>query len=567
VGVLNFSPPTENGCIQDLGGIISLAFMAEQVMNTRATRKAKAILNRLLESRIVSPEAVRWLTLATDPFHDVEMEPAGFPDLTSTSTIVQRIKLQTTPTSTLEGNYDMHIFFLPVSAPFTLASMDLETPKPKKSPSKKDFLVPKDFARKAKVSKNRTIGDSSFYENVMQPSGTISNNASGIILNAGLNIIVTPADTDWTVDPDAYSIPDLAIPPQYCAGSFRLVGVGFEVHNVTAELYKGGTCTNYRSPCPFNRVSANVIAPTGLNYYAYGFSMDMGLLPPSNLPDATTYPNSNTWGAEYGNYSVVCLNSTDNPFKTAAPNVVGFAQPQSASNLEVGNQYLIFTPLMLDDGGNPCAASSLTQSLPFDISGSIYSGLLPQATLTVSVNYYFERDPTIADPDLLVLSRPATGYDPVILQIYNSCMGKMPISVQVGENPLGEWFADILDAVSTYAPIVGAAVGNFLPGAQALGSLLGGGAKAALPLVRQIDAAPKPSNAQVAAAVQNMGNRVNQRRRPNQKFIGPMPLFKPGKRGPRKRNRKNKKKKAGKGGLQFTDAMLARALAGLSKNQ
>lgn len=52
------------------------------------------------------------------------------------------------------------------------------------------------------------------------------------------------------------------------------------------------------------------------------------------------------------------------------------------------------------------------------------------------------------------------------------------MGVPVGQNPLGEWFNEVLDAVATWAPQVGKAVGNIIPGAAIVGNAIGMGAGA-----------------------------------------------------------------------------------------
>jgi len=132
---------------------------------------------------------------------------------------------------------------------------------------------------------------------------------------------------------------------------------------------------------------------------------------------------------------------------------------------------------------------SAQMPLPFDTHGCIITGLQPQATLQVTVKYFVERIPTIAQPDLLVLTRPPSPYDGLALEIYSRVMTHLPVGVPVSENPLGEWFNDIMSTIAEWAPRVGALIGTAIPGASALGTAIGGAAS----LARQVNNSNQPA--------------------------------------------------------------------------
>jgi len=100
------------------------------------------------------------------------------------------------------------------------------------------------------------------------------------------------------------------------------------------------------------------------------------------------------------------------------------------------------------------------RALPWDNNGCIFTGLSKQSTLQVTVKYFIERIPTIRQPDLLVLARPPAPYDPVAMELYNRALSQLPCGVMVKENPLGEWFNDVLGAVVDYAPKIGQIFGT-----------------------------------------------------------------------------------------------------------
>jgi len=74
-----------------------------------------------------------------------------------------------------------------------------------------------------------------------------------------------------------------------------------------------------------------------------------------------------------------------------------------------------------------------------------------------------ERFPTPSEPDLVVLAAPSAAFDPCALELYSRCMGKLPVGVPQGMNPLGEWFKDVLRKVTHYATPVLRTLGALNP--------------------------------------------------------------------------------------------------------
>jgi hypothetical protein len=149
--------------------------------------------------------------------------------------------------------------------------------------------------------------------------------------------------------------------------------------------------------------------------------------------------------------------------------------------------------------------------MPWDISGCVFSGLNPNSTLQVNLKLLFERVPSQSNKDLLVLARTPPGYDGMALEIYSKAMEKLPVGVPVGENPLGEWFADVLKVVGDVAPVVGDFVGNFVPGVKIAGNLIGAGAKAGHSALVKKPATPQPQaqGRQAQKKPRNKGKRRN----------------------------------------------------------
>lgn len=403
----------------------------------RMPRRARAIINRMLGTREITKEGLNWLTLATDPFHDGNVEPAGYPDLNTCSSIVQCFTYTvqvSAPGGLTTPTWDAHIFLNPMVTPI-----------------------------------DQTVAPQWTTAAIQPKSGFITRNVTGQSVYSGFNCITTEEGVNW-LTPLAVTngvFPAIRYPESATGGQFRLVAAGFEVVNTTPELYKGGSVTVYRTPST-KRVG-EFYSGVGTTLTTTS-TMTVGVTPPSTQAMAQLYPTSKTWSAMEGAYSISTLSDTDNPFSRCLPGTVLATSPAPYADIQNDTAATGWV--------NMNYASAWTAStqeagylLPFDINGAIFAGLQPQSTLQLTVKYYVERVPTITQPDLLVLSRPPSPYDPMALELYTRTIQELPVACLVKDNPLGEWFNDVIETVSDLAPVVGSAFG---PVGSAMGTALGG---------------------------------------------------------------------------------------------
>jgi len=140
---------------------------------------------------------------------------------------------------------------------------------------------------------------------------------------------------------------------------------------------------------------------------------------------------------------------------------------------------LCFTPGLILSGSDIVYASQPScRAIDFDVHGCVLSGLSSQTTLQITTRYYFERIPSASDPNLLVLCKPSPSYDPLALEIYSHAVSSLPVAVKVDENPMGEWFEDVMNIVAAVIPMAGAALNAVVPGAGIVGSGIGAASKA-----------------------------------------------------------------------------------------
>lgn len=384
------------------------------------SRKARQMLDTMIAEGTVNRKAVDWLTTASDPFHDVAIEPAGYPDINTVSTLTQMFTYTTavsTPTPLTNATWDCHVFFAPY-APDVMSGIE-------------NRLALCNF----NASLQR-IDDGS-----LNPSYT---------MGPGYNAVATPTGSPY-YGGTASAFPQIELDATIQGGCYRLVAAGVEVVNTTPELYKSGSVTYYRSP------SHSVIATPTSGTQNWPITVATFAIPPSSQNQAQLYPTSRTMQAAEGYYGIATLNA-DPSFQSAIG--IAILGIQAPDLVQIDSN--VTQPCFINTGmPNPTAPRTGTgRVLPFDTHGAIFSGMSAQTTLQITTRYYVERIPSANDANLLVLTRPPTPYDPTVLEIYSRILSQLPIGCTVAENPLGEWFNDVLEAVAMYAPAVGSAFGG-----------------------------------------------------------------------------------------------------------
>jgi len=174
-----------------------------------------SIIERLQSSHTLTPEGADWLKLALDPFHDFNHQIAGYPDTDGSQTVVScyTYGYDLTAPAGVAGNWDAHVFNLPMASSTGSFSVD----------GIADWIRYQDSA----VSVAGTVGPVNIY------SGATGTNL--------LPITGAPAT-------NAYATVPAALNTDISGGISRVLGMGFEVTNTTAEINKQGSVTCYRMP-------------------------------------------------------------------------------------------------------------------------------------------------------------------------------------------------------------------------------------------------------------------------------------------------------------------------------
>jgi len=406
---------------------------------SKISRKADAILNSLEKNSSLTRDGRDWLIAALDPFHDQDLALAGYPDLTTASTVVQLVKqsfqitVPTTGTGAVSAgaNWDCSVAMFPWMA--NQPANTITTVAPNGA-----------FVTAASVTSNIQTGGI-----------TVAAGPQGAQLWPGNTVVTTASYTGF----DARN---------YVKGNSRIIGMAFEIINTTADINKQGQVTAWRMPnVATDQQFIQTIATTPAANNTGTSSVNR--FPPGNLADAQILYGSRSWAAREGAYVVARQNGMNNPLKQPSL-MVNCSCATDFFTTNTTNMTLYAPSLAFGTNQLPDLAT------PFDLSGVHFTGLSNTTTLTINARWLFERMPGPQEPDLVVLATPSACYDPLALELYTHCLSSMPPGVMLSENPLGEWFASVIEKVRDWAPKIGNALGTVIPGAGLVGNALGAGA-------------------------------------------------------------------------------------------
>ncbi len=256
--------------------------------------------------------------------------------------------------------------------------------------------------------------------------------------------------------------------------AFRIVAQGLEIVNTSAELYRGGTSCAYRYASPYGSTSAFTVTSAGTAGSASGVVglWDVGYRPPAAIADVTNFNNTFIGDAKDGLYVINTPLSHENDVLSIQGRGVAYSKQPGAP------------------GGTAVACANSGGSTRWCMAGGFMSGLAQNSSLLVKHRIYIEIFPvkwtgeTTVSP-LLRLVNPVTPYSAAAMEMLASVLRDMPAGCPYTENPLGEWFASILDKISTWAPHVGSALSVINPAFGLIGDGVGVGAKGLRKLIKK----------------------------------------------------------------------------------
>lgn len=262
----------------------------------------------------------------------------------------------------------------------------------------------------------------------------------------------------------------IPLPQAYCSGNARLIGLGVEVNNTTADLYKQGTVTAYRYPQGDMDAKVRrfvVRASSDTPYYPLAASTQAITFQPGAISDAMLLPGTRQWPAAFGGYIVAGFNDEQNlvlPAEYRQPVLYPCSDDDIAGN---DNTFILLAPDTVISEHDVEGNWRPHRWAPINTGGMMFTGLSEQSTLTVNVTAFLEIFPTPAQPDLCVLAKPSAEFDPLAMAMVTRALESMPVGVPASDNAFGDWFAGL---VSDFAEPVGTALSALVPGAQFMGA-------------------------------------------------------------------------------------------------
>jgi hypothetical protein len=388
------------------------------INSQQTTTRRTDVLDRLVSAKKLTPDGARWLTLNLDPFHDYQVPVAGYPDADCFDTIVsaRNYEYNLSKPAGSAGNWDAHIFTLP----FTFSTMYLGTLN-----GTGQFL---------EAGAQRSLG---MVNVAKDDTGNPLFPTADPVVSANFEITPLNASFDGINE-----------------GCSRVIGLGIEVIDTTAQLYKQGALVAYRVPtvqdssCTFayGTAAANLQGSIQGKFVAS---------PPSSVNEAVLYRSHVEWEARQGCYLTVGQNGIDNPFRYPEPTTIVVAEePNVRSEVALVGVQQACTALNAPPLVTSVSALNTVKTVNITQSGIFLTGLSNSATFKIRVRCYIERAPLRTDLDLIPLGTPSASFDSRVLELYSRLVHELPVAVPVSFNAKGDWWRMILNILQKVAPVV-----------------------------------------------------------------------------------------------------------------
>lgn len=396
---------------------------------------ASSIIKRPISEKL-SSHSKAWLTACLDPFHDNQLDLEGLPDQRSSASVVQ-LHVQTytlsAPAVSAGGNWDAKVSYTGFDA--NVGSI----------PS----IVPV------------TNG---WYAHPFDPAAL----KTGVPFGA-LNIRAVASGAAINVG-SAVAGETVAALGSFALNSDRgrLIAVGFEVHNTTADIYKQGSVTVAQLPDAAK--DSTVVLYKGAGIDAFTAQSDLSARFGSSRSALAAIPTSQTWQAREGVYCIPRM--TEVQTEPSAPELGKRTVMALDTADNVPKTIEPIATMIATNGASTATTGAFLGVRPSGFSPieSYFTGLSPETTLTVTFRTFVEYFPGCGS-NLLPMATPSPAYDPAALKAYSLIVREAPYAVAVRDNASGDYFRAILKLISQAAPIVASFTGSYAPAVLAAGRM------------------------------------------------------------------------------------------------
>lgn len=389
-----------------------------------------------------SEESQGWLTAALDPFHDFQYEVEGLPDERSAPSMVQihnQSYTLTAPTSAAGATWDASVLYTGFN------SVINETPGSGMITVTGSAVVHR--YNHGALSTGTPFGSLNIWAG-----------AAGSVMSTGA--------------PGTIGDTEVSLGSVLSTDRCRLIGVGVEIHNTTAEVYRQGSLTVAQLPdVASDNFNVCYMDTNAAPYKDTSAQADRAFIQASTLPPLMSVPGASTWPASEGVYAV--------PRMVFVPRDIYLygtsATPGASSRIPVlyGTDGKIASP---EPKGCVSVAAGYEQTLfsarapsgwsPLQVW---FSGLSSQTTLTITYRTIVEYFPALGSP-LLPTARPSPVFDPAALGCYSAVITEAPYAVPVNQNAAGEYFRKVLQILANATTISSPLFGAYAPLVASIGA-------------------------------------------------------------------------------------------------
>lgn len=196
-------------------------------------RRQETALEKFEKFNMLTPEGKNWLIAATDPFHDSPLQLEGYPDLNISGSIVQCVKksLQiSVPSGISSSVWDCNVVLWPMANSVAGVAATCYN---------------------GAVVTTQSPATAPFFTGGLTACATASGHPTFFNANSG--------GATGIYDAGHLSLDDGN--DGYMTGTGRVIGMGFEIYNTTAPLYRQGQLAVYRQPINALESSTNLTNP------------------------------------------------------------------------------------------------------------------------------------------------------------------------------------------------------------------------------------------------------------------------------------------------------------------
>lgn len=397
----------------------------------KEVRNGKQLLADAVKSGKLTNHDIAYIKCATDPWHDTSIDDfVGIPDTFNGKSVTEVLTTTVdikTPYAQGSGNYSCRIY----NSPF--------------------------------LGGNQLIRSTAYGPTVTQPVAVPGNTIN--VANVVIDYSATSNFSDYPVHTTV-----LPIDQANLIGSVKIAGMGIEVVNTTAELYKQGMLSVARLPQP---LSSNTMCfctygstvSSNATWIPYPMEVIPIISPPTTLSELTTYPDYKQWEAKEGMYAVVRQYNNLSHSPAGWKSIARFIDHEPVgSTSSVYTQTNIDTSWLKNTSPGSSGAPLNTWmpdtgviTAPMDTVVAFLTGLSESTTLTVKVKYYVERRVNTSINELRALvpfTKDSPPINPLALELVSTLWSILPPAVMFKENPAGEWWDRVLGGIAEIAPSV-----------------------------------------------------------------------------------------------------------------